>query len=94
MKEVTNNTRRVQTLSDGTILAASGTAGATKSIAALSDGDQKRLVNSGAISVRDKSPLKAVQSPKPKVQSPEAPASPAAAQAANAQPQAEGDSKK
>jgi len=95
MKEVTNQTRRPQTLSDGTILAAAGTLGATKSVAAVSEGDEKRLVRSGAISVRDKpGALKPAQSPTSKVQRPEAPAAASAAAAVSAQPQAEGDSKK
>jgi hypothetical protein len=90
MTEVTNQTRRPQTLSDGTILAAAGTNGSTKTVNAISDADQKRLGGRGWISVSEKRrPLSAVQRSTPKAQSPEAaaPTSAAAAKNETSQPQ-------
>lgn len=54
MKELTNHTTRALPLSDGTILAAAGTAGSVKQVDSLSDDDARRL--DGHIFVRDVAP--------------------------------------
>ena len=59
MKEVTNQRMQPVILDDGTMLAAAGTDGSTKTVASLSARDEKRLVRRQMISVVDKS-LKAV----------------------------------
>ncbi len=63
MKEVTNLHTQPLELEDGTILAAAGTEGATKTVKALGERDEKRLVRRGFIFVRDKE-LKAVSAVK------------------------------
>jgi hypothetical protein len=73
MREVTNNTMQSISLNDGTILAAAGHAGSTKPVPGFDASEenaeekQKRfetqlesLVESGAISVNEKSQLRAV----------------------------------
>jgi hypothetical protein len=52
---LTNLTTRPVVLSDGTVLAAAGTDGASKEVKELSDRDRARLVHRGAVHVTDES---------------------------------------
>lgn len=63
MKEVQNLHTQPVTLSDGTVLAAAGTRGSTKSVEGLSPSDEKRLVRRSLIIVREPE-LKAPQASK------------------------------
>ena len=53
MVRVTNLTSRPQVLSDGTVLAAAGTDGASKVVSEFSDRDRKRLVPRGYVHVAE-----------------------------------------
>jgi hypothetical protein len=53
MMRVTNLMTRSLTLSDGTILAAAGTKGASKPVEVISDADRQRLAGRGYISISE-----------------------------------------
>ena len=69
MTQVTNLHSQPITLSGGTVLAAAGTDGSTKSVTELSDGDKKGLLRRELISVREQEP-KTSQSPKARAPEP------------------------
>lgn len=54
--KVVNNHSRPLALEDGTILAAAGTPGATKTVKRLGDKDRKRYLDTGRIAVIDDPP--------------------------------------
>jgi len=53
MKRLVNNTRQPQMLESGISLAASGTEGSERLVESISEGDERRLVRRGRISVYD-----------------------------------------